>query len=135
VVYWDASAILSALFRDDHSAKALQWARRPGSHFISSLAATETHAVIARLERERATARVIAASARETLATGPWRAINVTPAWDSIEQLAKRWPLRGADLWHLAAAKSLHADLPELVLLSYDTRLSASAQGEGLAPP
>lgn len=32
VLYWDASAVLSALFKDNHSLKAHQWANRAGYH-------------------------------------------------------------------------------------------------------
>jgi hypothetical protein len=46
--------------------------------------------------------------------------------------LATKWPLRGADLWHLAAAKSLQTELPELAFLSFDLKLAAAAKGEGL---
>ncbi len=37
VVYWDASAVLSALLKDDHSKDAQKWASRAGYHFLSSL--------------------------------------------------------------------------------------------------
>jgi hypothetical protein len=46
--------------------------------------------------------------------------------------LSSRYPLRGADLWHLAAAKSLQEELPELRLLTFDQRLMEAAQGEGI---
>jgi hypothetical protein len=50
----------------------------------------------------------------------------------TTRRLARSWPLRGADLWHLAAAKALQTELPELRLLSFDSRLTAAAHGEGL---
>jgi len=50
-----------------------------------------------------------------------------------VRSLSSKWPLRGADLWHLAMAKSLQAELPELTFMSYDARLVAAARGEGLA--
>lgn len=77
-------------------------------------------------------APVLAGAAREVLATGPWRRANVTPDWELVVSLTRRWPLRGADLWHLAAAKELQTDLPELTLLSFDARLATAAAGEGL---
>ena len=136
-VYWDASAVLSALFQDRYSAEALAWSRRPGAHLLSSLAWAEVHAVIARVERERALAGVLVAAAREAVDSGPWRLLNITPAWESAEILAAKWPLRGADLWHLSAAKTLQDELPELVLLTFDSRLKSAALGEGLdaGPP
>lgn len=133
VVYWDTSAVLSALFRDEHSVAATARAHASGTHLISSLAWAETHAVITRIERERALATVLVGAAREALDSGPWRRVNVSPGWNLLETLARAWPLRGADLWHLAAAKELQAELPELTLLSFDTRLAAAADGMGLA--
>ncbi|HEX6988693.1 MAG TPA: type II toxin-antitoxin system VapC family toxin [Bacillota bacterium] len=133
VVYWDASAVLSALFRDTHSADAIRWSQREAVHLLSSLAWVEVQAVIARLERERVIAEVLAAAARDALASGPWRRLHGSPDWDQAERLARRWPLRGADLWHLALCKTLQPDLPELVLLTFDGRLQAAAGGEGLA--
>ena len=133
VVYWDASAILSALFTDRHSDEAQKWARRKESiHLISSLAYSETCAVIARMQRERLLADILIKAALETLEGGPWRRLNAWPEWKIIKPLAVKWPLRGADLWHLATAKSLQKQLPELLLLSFDTQLIDAASGEGM---
>lgn len=132
VIYWDTSAVMSALFSDRHSGEAAAAAREPGAHLISSLGWAESQAVIARIERERAMASVLIAAARETLESGPWARVNVDPHWQQIAALARSWPLRGADLWHLAAAKALQIELPELQLLSFDVRLTAAAHGEGL---
>jgi len=41
VVYWDASAILSALFKDLRSEEAIEWIRKKGVHLISTLAYAE----------------------------------------------------------------------------------------------
>src|SRR5205807_2699653 len=95
-----------------------------GLHLLSSLTWAETHAVLARIERERVMANVLVEAAREALDTGPWRRVTVSPEWKRMRALASKWPLRGADLWHLAAALSLKDDLAELQLLSYDTRLA-----------
>jgi predicted nucleic acid-binding protein len=133
VVYWDTSAVLSALFRDEHSDGAAASARAAGTHLISALGWAEAHAVIARIERERALATVLVDAAREAVESGPWRHVNVSPGWNLVQTLARAWPLRGADLWHLAAAKDLQADFPELTLLTFDTRLATAAHGEGLA--
>jgi predicted nucleic acid-binding protein len=133
VVYWDASAILSALFTDMHSDEAQKWARRKESmHLISSLSYAETCAVIARMQRERLVADILIKAALESLEGGPWRRLNAWPEWKIMKPLAVKWPLRGADLWHLATAKSLQKQLPELVLLSFDTRLIDAASGEGM---
>ena len=132
-VYWDSSAVLSALFRDGHSGEASKRARGSEVHFLSTLAWAEVHSVIARIERERVLAKVLVAAAREVLEGGPWRRLNAVPDWKLVRSLSSKWPLRGADLWHLAVAKSLQTELPELTFMSFDARLAAAAHGEGLA--
>jgi len=132
VVYWDASGILAALFKDRHSDEAQRWAHREGIHLISTLAYAETYAVITRIQRERLLADVLVKATLEVLEEGPWRRLNAWPEWGIIQLLATRWPLRGADLWHLAMAKSLQKQLPELFLLTFDTRLQGAARGEGM---
>jgi predicted nucleic acid-binding protein len=102
-------------------------------HFLSTLAWAEVHAVIARIERERVLAKVLVAAAREALESGPWRRLNAAPDWKVVRDLSSKWPLRGADLWHLAVAKGLQSDVPELTILSFDAQLAAAAKGEGLA--
>jgi len=133
VIYWDASAILSALFKDRHSDEAQKWAHQEESiHLISTLVYAETCAVIARMERERILADIMIKAALEVLEGGPWHRLNAWPEWKIVQPLSIKWPLRGADLWHLATAKSLQKQLPELFFLTFDTRLNAAALGEGM---
>jgi predicted nucleic acid-binding protein len=134
VLYWDASAILSSLFRDAYSDEAIGWSRRDGVHLMPSLAYAETCAVITRLEREQLAPRVLIASARDALAHGPWRRLTLLPDWETMRELATAWPLRGADLWHLATAVTLRWELPTLALLTFDARMSAAAVGVGFKP-
>ena len=110
-------------------------AKTPATHVISSLACAETHAVIARIERERALANALVDAARETFSRGPWRRLTLDPDGTIFARLARAWPLRGADLWHLATAKTLQAEIPELTFLTFDTRLNVAARGEGLTIP
>jgi predicted nucleic acid-binding protein len=133
VVYWDTSAVLSSLFTDDHSPRAQYWANRDGFHFLSTLTYAETCAVIAKMRRERMVAEIVAGAAMEAFHEGPWRRVNAQPAWIHIDALSRKWALRGADLWHLALAKSLRDRTPELIFLTFDDKLQVSAQGEGLA--
>lgn len=133
VNYWDASAVLSALFGDEHSVEAQRWAHRDGVHLLSSLAHAETWAVIGRIQREGTLADVLIDAARESLEQGPWRHLNLQPDWNSAEPLLAQWRLRGADLWHLATAKRLQRQIPELFLLTFDMRLREAAEGENLA--
>ena len=132
VVYWDSSAVLSALLTDDHSGEAKSWSDKVGLHFLSTLAYAEVSAVIARLQRERLLTDTLAKSAFEVLDNGPWRLFYAWPEWNIIRSLSSRWPLRGADLWHLATAKTLNHEFPELLLLSFDNRLNQAARGEAL---
>ncbi len=133
VLYWDSSAVLSMLFQDGHSRRATVAARKPAVHLLSTLAWAEVHAVIARIEREHALAGILVNAAREALDRGPWRRTSISPEWSMMRDLAARSDLRGADLWHLCAAKTLQVELPELQLLTFDTRLGRAAHGERLA--
>jgi predicted nucleic acid-binding protein len=133
VLYWDASAVISALFKGVHSEQAWEMSRREGVHLMSSLSLAETHAVINRMARERVLADVLIKAALEALATGPWRYINLSPGHEEIAKLGVKWPLRGADLWHLSLAVSLKSHLPELSLLTFDSRLQMAARGEQLS--
>jgi predicted nucleic acid-binding protein len=133
VIYWDASAILSALFKDGHSDEAQKWVHQEESiHLMSTLSYTETCAVIARIQRDGLLADVLIKAALEVLERGPWLHLSAWPEWKIIQPLSVKWPLRGADLWHLATAKSTHKQLPELFFLTFDSRLNAAALGQGM---
>lgn len=134
VVYWEASAILSPLLKDEYSKEAQKWANQPGYHFLSPLSFAEVIAVLSRIRRERDLADILLDAANEVLENGPWRRLVISPPWNMIKDLSEKWPLRGADLWHLSAAKGLQTQFPELQLLTYDKRLKIAAQGELLCP-
>jgi hypothetical protein len=38
IAYWDTSAILSVLLKDDHTEKARKWANKEGPHLMSTVA-------------------------------------------------------------------------------------------------
>lgn len=132
VVYWDTSAVVSVLFKDEHSEAAHRLADREGIHLLSSLGYAEACAVLARIQREGALAKILIQAAHEVLETGPWRRLNLQPTWQDLRELSNKWPLRGADLWHLANAMRLQQELPELCLYTFDERLRQAAEGEGL---
>jgi len=132
VVYWDASAVLSALFKDKYSEEAINWSRREDVHLISSLSCAEVYAVISRIRREGLLAGVLINAAYESLEEGPWRRLYLMPDWNDFKVLSQKWPLRGADLWYLATAKMLQKRIPESYLLTFDNRLMTAAVGEGL---
>jgi predicted nucleic acid-binding protein len=131
-IYWDALAVLSALIRDVHSEKAQEWVNREGIHLLSSLAYAEVIAVISRIQRERVMADLLVEAALKTLKDGPWRPLNIGPMPGSMLELSRRWRLRGADLWHLACARTVREHLPEVKVLTFDTKLKAASQGEGM---
>jgi len=131
--YWDSSAIVSALFPDSHTDEAQAEVRKSNVHLMSSRAWVETLAILARTEREGAMPADRIEAAYEVLAGRVWRRVDVLPRWEGIRGLARTWALKGADLWHLAAAKGLREEVPGLRLLSFDRRLQAAARGEGLA--
>lgn len=131
-VYWDASAILSLLAPDRQSKTARRQARQTGPHLISSLAFAEVSAVVSRLERgERISPRTAERHLR-ALASKPWSALHLQPDRRVVAELSSRHPLRGPDLWHLAVAKTLASELPELAVLTFDSRLAEAARAEGL---
>ena len=132
VLYWDSSAVLSALFADSNSLAARKWSDARGVHFVSTLTIAEVSAVIHRMQRERLLSETLSRSAFEVLDTGPWRRISTWPRWEIIRSLSAKYPLRGADLWHLATAKSMNVEFPELYLLSFDKRLKKAAESESL---
>lgn len=132
VIYWDTSAILSSVFSDAHSEIAKIWVEKKAIHFISTLAFTEFCAVISRMQREKLITKIMTQAVFDVLDGGPWRRIFSYPDLKIVKDLSAKWPLRGADLWHLATAKSMREQFPELLLLSFDARLIQAAEGESL---
>ena len=132
VLYWDASALLSALVQDTHSKVAARWAATDALHLVSTLGWAETTAVLHRLAAEGHLTKVLVDSALESLTAGPWRLILRGPQRHDIESLAGKHTLRGADLWHLAQARAMLAELPALRVLTFDRRLREAAELEGL---
>jgi len=132
VIYWDASAILSTLFKDSYTERAAAWAEIEGVHFISTLAYSEVCAVIARMKKDRILSDPLVSVSYEMLEQGPWRRLTASPEWETQKSLSEKWSLRGADLWHLSTSKRLQSEIPELILVTFDIRLEKAAQGEGL---
>lgn len=133
VIYWDSSAVLSTLLQDSHSEQAMRFVRSDAVHLISSLTLAEVYAVLNRVKRERMLAEILVGASLEALESGPWRKLTIGPHASEMRKLASNWSLRGANLWHLAAAKTLQYELPELLLLTFDQRLYHAAAGENIA--
>src|SRR5260370_33074122 len=101
-------------------------------HLPATLGWAEAFAVHGRLAPDRSLPTVLADTARDVVTNGPWRRLSLQPAWKAIEGLAVRWPVRGADLWHLAAAATLRRELPPLQMIPFDSRLALASPRIGL---
>jgi predicted nucleic acid-binding protein len=132
VIYWDASAILSALVEDDHTDQAQEWLKKRGAHVVSTLSYAEVLAVFERLRRSGVVSGKLVDRSLEGLERGPWQRLDLQPDWGDIRSLASQWSLRGADLWHLSTAMGLRREIGEMILLTFDKRLRLAAQGAGL---
>jgi predicted nucleic acid-binding protein len=131
-VYWDPTCVLSAIFKDSNSEKALSMSKKEGAHFFSTLCYAEVHSVLMQIKKEKKLNEVLIDVAFDTLKTGPWRRLNIWPEWATLIALSEKWPLKGFSLWHLASAKTLQKQLPELTLFTFDEELKKAAQEEGL---
>ena len=134
-IYWDASAVLSTLVKDSHSDAALQWVQKEGLHLVSTLASAEVISVLDRMEKERILTKVLTHSALQAFTEGPWRLLTLCPAREQMDSLRGKYFLRGADLWHLSLARTLKREIPDLILLSFDGKLTEAAEKEGFPSP
>ncbi len=132
VIYWDSTALLSFLFKDSYSEQVLEKAHQKGVHLLTTLAIAEACTVISRVHREKLLSEMLADSLFEMLETGPWSKLNIVPDSSSLRELARKWPLKGSGLWHLAAAKTLQREFPELMILTLDGELARASKGENL---
>lgn len=130
VIYWDTSAVLSALVEDRHSEIACKYINWKGIHFLSTLAAAETYAVLHRMRHERALTDIFYKSAIEVFENSPLRKISIQPDWKVIHKMSCRYVLKGADLWHLASVKTIKMELPEVKIMTFDAKLSKAAKKE-----
>jgi len=132
VIYWDSTALLSFLFKDRNSEQVMEKARQKGVHLLTTLTIAEVYTVISRVRRENYLSEILADSLYETLESGPWSKLNIVPDSSAMRDLARRWPLKGSGLWHLAAAKTLQREFPELMILTLDSDLAKASRGERL---
>ncbi|MFO7952655.1 MAG: type II toxin-antitoxin system VapC family toxin [Bacillota bacterium] len=132
VIYWDSSALLSYLFRDEHSDLVKEKARQKGVHLLTTLTIAEAYTFISRVQRENLLPDFLIESLFDVLETGPWRRLNIVPDNLALRELARKWPLRGSGLWHLATAKTLQREFPELMILTFDRELAQASKGERL---
>ncbi len=132
VIYWDSSALLSYLFKDEHSDIIKEKARQKGVHLLTTLTIAEAYTVISRIQRENLLPEFVIDSLFDMLEAGPWSRLNIVPDNLALRELARKWPLRGSSLWHLATAKTLQHEFPELMILTLDRELARASKGESL---
>ena len=49
-----------------------------------------------------------------------------------IQKMSSRHVLKGADLWHLATLKTIKRELPEIKIITFDSKLSAASKKENI---
>ena len=137
--FWDSSAVVPLLVREDRSGAAIAKLRQDPEVAVWWGTPVECASAVARLEREGAPAdRVAAAFARLDELARAWS--EVEPHED-LRQIARRLlrvhPLRAADALQLAAAYLLSERRPPtLEVVTLDERVRLAALKEGfLAPP
>ena len=136
--FWDSSAIVPLLVREDRTSAAIARLREDPEIAVWWGTPVECASAIARLEREGAPPdRVTEAFARlDDLARG-W--IEVEPH-DDLRQIARRLlrvhPLRAADALQLAAAYlASERRPPTLEVVTVDERVRLAALKEGFLAP
>ena len=132
VIYWDSTALLSCLFKDEHSEEAVARAKQKGVHLLTTLAIAEVYTVINRIQREKLLSDLIVESLYEMIEAGPWSRLNIVPDSRTLKEMARKWPLQGSVLWHLATAKTLQQEFPELMVFTFDRNLARASTGESL---
>lgn len=132
VIFWDSTALLSYLFKDRYSEKVIEKSKHKGFHLLTTLTIAEVYTVINRIRREQMLSEILIDSLFELLETGPWSRLNIVPDSLALKDLSSKWPLRGSVLWHLATAKTLQREFPELMVLTIDRELALASRGESL---
>lgn len=131
VVYWDGSAVASALLRSPGSERALAALREPVVHLVSTLAWIEVYAAAERLAGAHSLARTDLRAVLDALARGPWRLTYACPSRASLDGAVDD-RLDAVGRWHLATARTLTRQLPDLRVLSLSARLRSAARTQGL---
>lgn len=132
VVYWDGPAVASTLVRGPDSERALAVLREPAVHLVSTLAWMQAVAEAARLVRDGALTREQTRAVTDALERGPWRLTYACPRRAALESVLAG-PYDAATRWHLATARTLRRQLPELRLFALEGPVRALADLHGLA--
>jgi len=139
ILYCDTSALVKRYVREPHSDTVRQHWRAAGRVATAEVAFAEAVAAFAR----RARAGDLSAGAHERVRSrlsADFRRLVRIPVSDElnrrIAELVLRYPLRGFDAIHLAAALLLRDEIrTPIAFACFDAGLLAAAKGEGLAVP
>ena len=139
-VYAETSAVLRWLFNEPRGEEILEILRASPKVICSRLTLVESHRAIRRAVVLEDLTETDAAEVRATLAqaSARWAVLEISPDVASrAEQAFPVEPVRTLDAVHLASALLLRHSLPELVVVSTDTRVrdNASQLGFEIVPP
>ncbi len=132
VIYWDSTALLSYLFQDESSEQVVEYAQKKGVHLVTSVTIAEVYSAIGRVHKEELLPASLVELLFSMLDTVPFSRLNIMPNSEALKILACRWQLKGASLWHLATAKTLQEEFPELLLLTLDRELAKASEKENI---
>lgn len=138
IAFFDASALAKRYVAEKHSTEVQRWLEE-STPAVCRLSEVEITSALARRCREG----VISVAGRDrALAAldGDLRAVHVVELSPEVLKAARaallRHPLRSADAVQLASALILRERLrTQIAFLTFDERLGAAAEGEGLASP
>ena len=124
--FWDTSAVVPLIFRENHSSKAQTAYGQADSFFAWDWMQMETEAALARQQaRERDWKKW-----SEIRALFQWIHLP-TGEWPEIQKWNRSWRLRAADAAHLYAFRRVSAILPDLYLVSFDDEQRSLASKKG----
>lgn len=136
MIFWDSSALVTLLVKEQDTARRFEQLRSDPAMAVWWASPVECESAIQRRVRESALKASDArlARARLTELTRAWHEVAPT---DDVRRLAVRLlrthPLRTADALQLAAAITLaNAGLPNLKFASADDQLNEAAETENL---
>jgi predicted nucleic acid-binding protein len=135
VKFWDSSAILPLLVREQMSQQVRTWWASDPAVFVWWGTEVECASALARLERETAVPvqQVTAAHSRLQQYSNIWYVVEPGNLLrDTAKRLLRAHPLRAADSLQLAAATMASRNQPtSLDFVCLDKRLCLAAQREG----
>lgn len=135
-VYIESSAVAAWLLNEDRRDEVVRAIATTEKILTSALTELEFSRSVT---RARISGRISAIEAETVLREfeaecETWEVMDIT---DSVMALAREEfpfePVRALDAIHLASAQLFHADLKDVSMLSFDTRIRANAPALGLA--